>query len=676
VGLAVRNTVGAEALLSSPSSPALAGAQGAVVATFFLILGWLVADAVLGGRATTEGVRPVGLAFFGACLFSLAVMLAHIATRGLVLASPWLVRAITGVVFAVLAVRKLIARRRAGARKEEAAEGKGPRGRVAWLLGLMVAAGLLVWGSPVVRSPLTLGGDTSLHAGWASQLLNGEAIPSAPLTGDIPNFYPWLFHSIVAVLARLTPGGRPFHALVPMQLCVVAGILLALFELGRAVGRNAASGAAASLFAGFTGGFGFVLLRGLDVVMDPRSEALIYSGDLLFRRSYNVAFAGLAPPLPREVGLAMLVAFLLLLVTGLQGGSPRALPASGAALGLAGLAGAESLFLGLGVAVVAVFFPAEVTRGRVAASVLVPALAIYALWIVPQAINYFRLGGYVNLTVVGPIALPPSAILISWGVVTPFAIYGIIRWLPKARFDAGARTVLAVTGIGLIFIATSIGVGALLDRAFTALGRPHRYWPLVSLGVALYAALGAGDIIERLAAGRKWLAALLAFAVIGVAVPSPVVASVALPRELSQFPLLDSAVEGATGSLLNLLISGPGERCTAAVPLDLDSQIWAYTGYRLVMYTWELPHPGNRARIRWRDIEEQITPERQRFKDNRVLVEGAGSAARWRRVAKRYDVDMVVVPDERAAAPELRPYPQTSATDVAYTVVRLTRCGV
>jgi len=83
-------------MFSTPSSPAIAGLQAMGVAAFLLTLGYLVADLVTG-RLKLGRTTRLGLAFPGLTLYSLLLMLAHIATGGRVLSNPGLTRAVTGI---------------------------------------------------------------------------------------------------------------------------------------------------------------------------------------------------------------------------------------------------------------------------------------------------------------------------------------------------------------------------------------------------------------------------------------------------------------------------------------------------------------------------------------------------------------------------------------------------
>ena len=654
-------------MLSAPSSPVVAAVQAICVAIPFMLFGWLVADVLLSRRAH----RRVGwgLSFAGLTVYALVLMVLHMISGGRVFSNAWLTRALTASVFVLLLARKLEQWRRG---QWSPAFGAGDACALA-----LVATGWIVWGTPLFRMmPLPAGGDISLHASWASQLLNGETTPSGAITGAIPNYYPWLYHAVLALVARFTPGGRALHGLAPLHLMLLGASVLALFDLGRTVARRTSGGAAAALLGALTGGVGFVLLRKIDIVTDPRADSLRYMGDLLYKRSYNASFLNLVPPFPRDLAFIMLLSFLILFIMGLREASTSNLMWAGVMLGCAGLAGAESLFVGLGTVVFVALVGAHPRRLRAAAYTLGPALCVYALWLVPQIVDYTRLGGYVNLTVVGPVTLPAPAILVSWGIATPLAVVGAVRWLPRARNEVALLALFALTLVAFLSVAASVILPEVFGDAFVSLGRPHRYWPLAYLGIALVGALGASDLLEWVGRFRTPVAVFTFLALLVLAVPSPVVASLAVPRASgSHQPVLIPAVRGDRRALLNLIAPTAGGRCVVAAPLWIDTRIWTYTGYRMVMYSWANKHPGNLARIRWADIYEHITPERKRLHDNGVLVRARGSARRWRRIARSYGVDVVVLPRARADAPAVSGYPAEESSDTRFSVVRLTSCG-
>ncbi len=640
-----------------------------VVSGAALGLGYLIADLALGKRLPGRAVRW-GLALPGFAVFVLALMVLHMVSGGRVLSNAWLTRLVT--LGGALLLWRAARRRRDGDREPW---------RDLLVPAALVGLGLLVWGTPVARMlPLDHGGDTNLHTGWAAQLLAGETTPSGAITGPIPNFYPWLFHAVLAFIARFTPGGTPFHALGPLQLLFVGGSMLSLYALGRQLLDRRTAGAGAALFAGAAGGVGFVLLRGLDVVLEPRAEGGLagvrYLGDLLFKRSYNASFANLAPPFPRDLAFALLVGFLLLLVAGLRRRSLPLLAGGGVVLGMAGLGGAEALFAGAGTAILACLLPGQDRRLRTLAAVLVPAGAIYALWAVPMLLSYLRLG-FVSITIVGPVLLPKLAILASWGVVVPFAAWGAWRWVPRARTDPGARVLLALVVVTTGILLASAAVPGALGKAFESLGRRHRYWPLLHFGVALYGALGLAELLRSARRRSPRLAVGIVVATVAIAVASPTVASLALPRAIGRPQELGLALDGDPASALRVLMPRPGLRCVAAVPTDRSIRVFSYTGYRLVMYVWSEGYQTNKARLRWRRIYEEIPGDAERLRDNDVLTNARGDASAWRAAARKYGVDLVVIPAALAASPAVAGYPVTLARlgDAPVAVVHVGTCG-
>jgi hypothetical protein len=640
-------------MLAAPSSPAVAGLQAAVVAGLTLGFGYLIADALLG-RRDADRVMRWGLALPGFAAFTVLLMLLHMATGGGLLSRPWLTRGLTvAISIGLLGWKLAISRRHKG----------DPLGPSDALLAGLVVVSMLVWGTPVFRiMPLHYGGDTSWHAGFATQLLNGEVTPTAAITGDIPNQYPWLFHSMTALLAAFTPGGRAYHALGPLQLLLPAGAVLSLVALGREITGKLGTGIAAGLLGALAGGLGFFGLRGLDLVLHPRAEAgaegMRYLGDLLIKRSHNIAFHHLAPPYPRELSYVLLVGFLLLLVAGLRRQSLGLVALSGAVLGMTGLAGAEALIVGAGVAVLILVLPVGMPRSRLAGALILPAVALYSIWLLPLTVNYVRLGGFVNITDVEPVNLPLLGILVSWGISTPFAVYGAIRWGPLLRRDIGIRVPLAmVLSAGAILLLSAVIPGA-LGEAFLSLGRRHRYWPLLHLGVVLWGAVGLSDLLERLHPWRRWLVPVVAVAVVALAVPSPVVASLAFPDKIRHREDVGASLLGHGGRVIDVLATRIGQRCVVAVSGPVTQlAVFSYTGFRLVAASWKTNNPTNKARIRWRDIYRYVPFDPERVADNRVLTIGGDNPTYWRWLVDKHGVDAVVVSGNDAPNPVFRPYP-------------------
>lgn len=637
-------------MLTAPSSPLISGISGLIVALVFLSIGFLVADALIGRKAFDNVIR-IGLALPGVMILTLALMLAHIASGGEILSNPWLTRAAVAVVLGLLAGRKFLF-------KEKRADALPRAGRKAYLaLGVVVVAGVILWGFPATQLlPLDNGWDTDRDGGYASELLNGEPTPTATVTGDVPNDYPWMHAATTALLASFTPGGRALDAHVPLYFVQVLGGILALFALGRELTGRWHGGAAAALFGALSGGFGYLVSRGPAVVLVPRSDegraALDYLGDMLFVRSYNMSFNNLAPAFPRDLGFSLLAAFVLLLVLGFSHHNLGVLAGAGVVLGLVGLTTGESMPYGLGATVLLTLAPQrfledaengtpKLGRWRAGAAVLLPALAVWALWAGPLVYNYFRLGGFFG-SFNTPVVLTPLAFLGCWGISVPFAVYGAVRFIPRAARLHGARIILALLLTGLVMLSFSTLVPLLPVEGFTTLSRAHRYWPLLYLPLALYAAVGASSLVDTLTAKRPALGVALAALTAALAVPSPLLASVALPdRKPAPQPLERSLLGQRT--MLNLMAPRPGMRCVAAVPPDWSHDAFSYTGYRLVLFRWTNKLRTNSAHIRWRGIYERIPTTEERDAANRRLLHPT-SRGRWTALARKWDINVVTVP--------------------------------
>lgn len=631
-----------------PDSIALAALEAVVIAGGLIAFGYLLAATLLGSRQR-DPLLAWGLAFTALLAYVLVLMLLHMITGGRVLGEPALVRGATATLATVLVLVRAVRRRPSPDSRRLA------RSDVVALAALFVL-GLLLWGSPLARMlPVGHVGDQNLHMGWAGQLLNGEAVPSAALTGDIPNFYPWLFHALVAFTAHFTTGGRAFHAQAALQVLQVTGAVLTLYALGRRVGRGWMTGAAAALFGALSGGLGFVLLRRPDFVVEVRpgggSGALRYLGDLLYRRSYNLSFHNLVPVFPRDVAFVLTAAFLLLLVSGVITKRLVFFAGAGVVLGLIGLTGGETFIVGAGTAATLSLLISGISRLRVALALFVPTVGLSALWLAPLAVNYLELGGFVN-TASPPVALPPLAILGAWGIATPFALYALLGWRREAP-DHRWKPLLALLLTAVALVVVSGVVPALFGEGFTTLGLQHRYWPLVHLAIALLAAVGVSRALERVRQKSRAGAVAVVVVVVGLAIPSPLLASIAFPDKLPPEPTLTDSLLGEARTSLNLLAEEPGAACVLAVPHGRAMRLFGYSGYRFVSFPYSLESP-ERARIRWRLIYERIRPPSERRADNRVLTRAIGPAHRWESVAQDYGVDRVLVDLRRQDAEALR----------------------
>ena len=661
-------------MLGAPSSAGVAGAQAIFVAGLLLLFGYLLADAAV--RSRLHPIAVMALAFPALVAWVLLLMLVHIVSGGGVFSEPLVVRSLTGVVFAVVLAVKIWRIRR-----------HPPPNRARWnwwLVGAVVAAATLVSVWPVFRlMPLTVSPDAQLHSGWAMQLLGGHSTPSATVTGDVPNYYPWMFHALCAFVAHLTPGGHVWHALGTIQVLQVVGVAAGLFACGRELTRRMSGGLAAAAFGAFAGGVGFVLLRDVDLATKGRvtgsAGVMEYGGDLLVARPYNITFFNLPPPLPRDVAFALMASFLFALVAACAHKSRIWLVAAGVVAGLIGLTGGESWIVALAIGTVVCVAGMGTERYRALATFAGAAFAVYCVWFVPAFVNYVSFGGFVNTTRQEPVVLPPLGFLGAWGLVTPFAVWGFVRVVSRAVSETRFRAVLGIIGASLAALGLSSLIPIVLGEGFSTLATKHRYWPYVHLGVLLLAAVGFADLAARL--GHRSVKTVVAMAVfvVGVGMVSPVVASIAVGdiEVDSRAHRLTSAslLPGSRSVPAVLLNAGPG-RCVVAVPPALSRVVFGFTGYRQVLWQGGAKGP-NRARIRWRDIYEQIPGDSERMKANKVITKGLGSRERWRELVRKFGVDLVVVEADAASRPVFNRYASRKAAfgREDYVVVEVGECG-
>ena len=619
-------------MFSAPTSAVVAGIQALVVGGALLYLGYLLAGAALGLRG--DWVLRAGLALPALCGYVLVLSILHIVSGGAILSNPWVVRLLTLVV----AVAAFVMARHGGT--------IGGRSGLALAL-LLLGVGVLVWGIPLVRelplfetTPLVNGGDTKLHLGWSMQLLNGETTPSSPLTGEIPNYYPWFFHAFLAFVSNLTPGGRSVYGLGPLQILQVGGGILTFFALGRAVTRRVLGAWSGAVLGALSGGFGWLIAWGPELEKN-RDDPMTYLGDLALVRSYNPSFHNLAPTLPRDLTYVLFPAFLLLLVTGLRKERRWHLAAAGATAGIIGLTGAETFFL---CGLIALGLPLVVERGRklqTFAWVALPLAAVWSVWLIPLAFSYVELGGFVNTTTVGTVDVPPVGILGAWGLLTICAAAGALPLWKRRRGKTGGLLLVTV-GAAAVLVPLAAITGN--DGPIGVLGRPHRYWPLLYLALVPVGSIGIVWLAKRVG-GTARARRIWALAVLVVAVPSPVLGSLALSSVWDDPPpLVTDAIEDEEGSVLvELDPHAGGETCVAAVPEGVVHSAFWWSGFRFVHYRWSPDRETNLARVRWADMNEVVPWDEERANDNEVLE--AASEDGWRYLEDKYGLDVAITSD-------------------------------
>ncbi|MGH2736771.1 MAG: hypothetical protein ACRDKZ_14415 [Actinomycetota bacterium] len=613
-------------------------------------LGYLLVDALRRVlRVEADGILIWGLSLFGLISVVTILMMLHIVTRGAVLSNPLVVRVtIASLLATALLVRFL--------RKPSQLEGGGRNRWMYAVPALLVGLGAVLWCLPVFHAlPLHFQGDTKIHVIRASQLLIGNSTPATPVTGAVPNDYPYLFHAVLATLAHFTPGSRILHAYSPMTVVLVAGGVLSYYALGRELTQRWTGGVFMSVFASLSGGFGFLVSDGPVLITDIRTpgEASRYLGDFISKRSYNLAFHNLAPAYPRDLTYVLLGGYVLLLVLAIKRRSLALLVGSGIVSGMIGLTGGEAFFVSLGVSAATVVFIGQ-RRIATGAALFGPALGLYAVWAGPMVVNYLRYEGFSDLSAL-PVGLPPAAILGSWGLTTLFAAVGLPIWSRRLKGNQYLRILpIALAVPGAILLLTSIG-GESLPPGLTTLGRPHRYWPLMYLGVAMFAAVGAAYTVEWLRRVTILAPLVVTLMVIGAAGASPLLASIAYIDRYRPDLFLYGGLVGRRDSLLLELSPQPEGGCSVAVPAYLSRRVPAFTGYRIVYYAGITDDP---ARIRWPSID--IVPRTKRKGDNKLLVSGRVHPSHLDALIDRYDLDAVVMPPEASFSPAFAGYQKFS----------------
>lgn len=644
-----------------------------LIASAALALGYLVVDAFLNGF-TLDPIERWGLAFAGLMIWVLVLMVVHLATGGEVLSHPWLVRLATLSLITFCLLRKV--------KRSTESESQPLSRYTKWLVTGTIIMLLAAWGTPVLHpSWMPVSADIHLHMGWTEQLLNGSAVPSATITGDVPNYYPWLYHALAAFLTSFIPGNSAFSTLGAIHVLHVVGVAIALFALGRAVVGSARGGAAAAFFGGLMGQLPVPLTAGVAFFTatsaDQRKEALRAFDHLSYHRSLNLPWHNLAPPYPRDIALLLLMTLLLLLIRSMNGGSSRTLLLSGVTLGMIGLTGGEAFLVGVPICLFVATTQLRHPWKTLVIKLAVPACVVYALWVIPMIVSYVQLDGFVNITRIAAVDLSVWSFLAQWGVVLVPAVIGLVLAVPRSRVDPRVRYPLILTlAAGACLVAAAF-LPVLLGTGFLSLSRSHRYWPLLYLGASLLAAIATEHISSRPVDRRVIRGGVLVCMALALVIA--IVASRAVIHDALRRPdnvAVQDALANDENNVLAALARVDG-RCHVAAPEELSRGIFSFTGHHLVSWIGKTQGP-NSARIRWKGIYENIPDGVERHADNKALIHGTIPYAKWESLIAKYGVDVIVANANDAGAPVFSAFESTEATwneNRDLVVFKISSCG-
>jgi hypothetical protein len=366
-------------------------------------------------------------------------------------------------------------------------------------------------------------------------------------------------------------------------------------------------------------------------------------------------------------------AFVLLVVLGIRQRSRGLLVSAGVIGGIVGLTGAETFFFCSLIALVLALIVPEVGRFRILLSIGIPMGLVWATWLVPLLVNYRKYGGFDD-TSGEAILIPPLNILGAWGLVLPFALFGLVMGFRQIRVRPHARVVVGVTACAATLLVVS-QLAESLGAGFTTLGRSHRYWPLLHLSLVPAAGFGAVQLLGLFR--REWnerRAAALGAAILVFSIPSPILGSLALPEDWQSTPRPIEQMVTEQGTPMNLIDPVPGRTtCVIAAPDHLIQRVYWYTGSRLVRYKWIGVVPGNLARVRWAEMRDHIPWDAERAIDNIILTTGSGTRTQWEELAEKYDVDHVITTRSAAESGTFGDAERRPAS--GYVVLSRTDCG-
>lgn len=581
----------------SPTTVALAAGQ--VVA--FVVVGHAFARLVMrGDRGAPERWL---VAILGFVAWSVVLMLVHIATRGWLFATKWAVplASVACVVIAVALWRRLgapvpVARRRTIV--------------VLVLLGIVLLA--LYWTPALLGGSSLRTGDAPWHLGWTHQVLGGDPLPTGPAPVYARNAYPWGHHAVLATMSRLVPGSDPFVAHEALHLILIGAIPLAAACLARLVNLRAGLPAAAT--SALIGGFGWIAAGSPDFVASPREAR--YGADLV-AASPNSVYQLLPPALPRELGLVLLAIAALLAVEMARRRDLWSAARAGVAIGIVGLVSVPMLVSAVVWVAIVMLAMRRDLRGRAVAVLGGAALATFALWVAPVAVDFLRYGGFVDVTERLGVEWAVPTSLAGWGLLLPLALGGLgvlLTQPPVVRRPLVAMVVAATLLLAVSWMRGRFGWSLLENQTLLHQGR---FWPPAHLVGAALGGLGLVALYGWLQTKGTALATGVVAVILTLGAASPVFASIDLTRTIAA---------GGAGFLYGSdeLQKGSFVRRSAA-HMGPDDVMLVVEGDLLAFYLWQFSGariadddagvvPRNPWRIRFEKLADRWY-ERERDSD-------------------------------------------------------------
>jgi hypothetical protein len=564
---------------------------GIVIASALMTLVVALAAVWVAGSAIAPrapAAERLGFGVLAALGLAWATMLQGPAGIGL-LGSPWALRLLALVLLAAL-----VAVRRPPLRPQRIAPIP--------VACAVVTTALVTYPGALRTTPLLWPSHSDMlwHQGWIRELAAGASAPGGVYAGE-PNSYPWLYHSIAAWLLGALPGDLN-AALLALAVGGVAAGWLGMWLAARELGAGTAAATwSAGLFTA-AAGFGWVWQHAPAALLHQNGRNLgPYHGDLVMFNVFIPALGNVPPLIPRELSVCIAPFAVWLLVRGLRDGPAAVLWAAGAATGFAFLIGpvAGGFCIAWAIGMAAVRRTPAVWRTLAAAAV------VAAVWLVPLGLAYGRYGGFVSITHITAVNPTLPQTVVALGVLLPLGVAGTAAI--AARPDGIARAeVLLLWALP----AAACAIGAVLGHRSDLLGTPallrwSRYLPFVALGLAIPGGVAAERAVAWARRGGAGAAAAAAAVLVALAVPSTVLATVAVERRAFPDQLTCTQLPGAH----DLTAVGMRQPLADEVAMDVFARTGAPAVFLRIVHskvryrTWLRRPPTQQQRKAWsRDL--------------------------------------------------------------------------